>query len=42
MISKKSLKKRSKVTKRCYKTVQKKIDYDEVLEESANCTKKIT
>ena len=39
---KKSLKQRSKLTKTYYKNGQQKIDYDKVLEKSANCTKKIT
>ena len=39
---KKSLKERSKLTKTYYKNGQQKIDYDKVLEKSADCTKKIT
>ena len=39
---KKALKKRSKLTKSCYKNCQQKGDYDKVLEKSANCTKEIT
>ena len=39
---KKSLKERSKLRKIYYKDGQQKIDYDKVLEKSADCTKKIT
>ena len=39
---KKSLKERSKLTKTYYKNGQQKIDYDKVLEKSADYMKKIT
>ena len=39
---KKPLKERSKLTKTYYKNGQQIIDYDKVLETSADCTKKIT
>ena len=38
----KSLKERSKLAKSCYKNGQRKIDYNKLLEKSADCTKKIT
>ena len=38
----KSLKERSKLEKSYYKNGQRKIDYNKLLEKSADCTKKIT